>query len=145
MAPLHAADDDEDLLALLDPVTRLPGRGLFLDRCAIALVRARRSRASVGVIVVTAGELDDCDDSTRDVTRRRVAVAVMSVVRADDTVARFGDRFVVVCNDIRGDTDLATISARLSNVLRHRDGQAVGTRVEASATPSQVLELVDAT
>ena len=145
MSALHDTHDhDGELLALLDPVTRLPERGLFLDRCAIALVRARRSRASLGVIVVTAAELADCDESARDSIRRGVAVAVSSVLRADDTVARFGDRFVVVCNEIRNDRDLATITTRLSNVLRHRNGRAVATLVEASATPPELLHLVDA-
>ncbi len=144
MAVLHPMGDQDERLALLDPVTRLPGRALFLDRCEIALARARRTRASVGVVVVTTGALDHYDDSARDQFRRQVAVAVLSVMRGDDTVARFGDRFVVVCNDIRSDRDLATVTGRVSNVLRHHHGRAVATLVEASITPTELLHLVDA-
>jgi GGDEF domain-containing protein len=144
VAALHPMDEQDERLALLDPVTRLPGRALFLDRCEIALARARRGHASVGVVVVTAGALDHCEESARNQLRRQVAVAVVSVMRGDDTVARFGDRFVVVCSDIRSDSDLATITARISNVLRHQAGRATATLVEASVTPSELLHLVDA-
>ena len=145
MAAVPVGDEqDDDVIALLDPITRLPARGLFLDRCAIALARARRARASVGVIVVSSDELDHADASARDMLRRRVTVAVTSVVRADDTVARFDDRFVVVCNDVRNDKDLATIATRLTNVLRHRGVQAVSTLLEATATPTELVELVEA-
>jgi GGDEF domain-containing protein len=143
VASLHPADDQDERLALLDPVTRLPGRALFLDRCEIALARARRVQASVGLVVVTSDALEHCDESARNQILRQVAVAVLSVMRGDDTVARFGDRFVVVCNDIRSDKDLATVTSRVSNVLRHRDGRAVATLVEASVTPDELLHLVD--
>jgi GGDEF domain-containing protein len=137
-------DDQDERLALLDPVTRLPGRALFLDRCEVALARARRTQASLGVVVVTVGALDQSDEPARDQLRRQIAVAVLSVMRGDDTVARFGDRFVVVCNDIHSDKDLAIVTARISNVLRHRDGRAVATLIEASVTPAELLHLVDA-
>lgn len=143
MTALHAGGQGE-LSALLDPVTRLPGRDLFLDRCAVALVRARRARVSIGIVVVSVAALDSAEDAERDRIRRRVAAAVASVVRAEDTIARFENRFVVLCNTIRSDRDLAAATARLSNVLRHCDGRAVATLVEASVTPHELLALVDA-
>lgn len=145
MTVLYAVKDhDDELLALLDPVTRLPARGLFLDRCAIALTRARRARTSLGVISITSPAFDDCDDATRDVIRRRIAVAAVSVVRADDTVARFDDRFVVVCGDLRNSKDLHTIATRLANVLQHQSGRVSSTLVEPTTSAAELLELVDA-
>lgn len=145
MTMLQAVHDhDDELLSLLDPVTRLPRRGLFVDRCAVALTRARRSRTSIGVISVTSSALDACDDTTRDAIRRRIAVAVLSVVRADDTVARFDDRFVVVCNELRSSRDLHTISTRLANVLQHQAGCVNSTMVEPTTNVADLLDLVDA-
>jgi GGDEF domain-containing protein len=144
MTMLYAVKDhDDELLALLDPVTRLPGRGLFLDRCAIALTRARRSRTSLGLISITSATLDDCDAATRDVVRRRIAVAALSVMRADDTVARFDDRFVIVCNELRNAKDLATITTRLGNVLQHQAGRVSSTLVDPMTSAAELLDLVD--
>ena len=139
----HDQAHEDERLALLDPVTLLPTRALFLDRCGIALARARRAKSSIGLVVVTTADLDESEEPALDVLRRRVAIAVTSVMRPDDTVARFDNRFVIVGNDLRNERDLATIATRLTNVLRTRRPQVSTALVEPTASPAQVLALVE--
>ncbi len=138
-------DLDDERLALLDPVTLLPSRPLFLDRCGIALARARRAKTSIGLVVVTTADLDESEGPGLDVVRRRVAIAVTSVMRADDTVARFDNRFVIVGNDLRHERDLATIATRLTNVLRTRRPNISTALVAPIASPAQVLAMIEHT
>lgn len=145
MAVMFARDvADRDYLALFDPVTRLPARPLFQDRCAVALARARRHDAGVGIVVITTMTAVDADDATRDTAVRRAAIAVMSVLRSDDTLARFDDgTLVALCNDIRRDADLDGVSARLRNVLRFRDATVHSFVAPASVGPEAVLRAIE--
>jgi GGDEF domain-containing protein len=96
---------------LVDEETGLPRWGLLIDRTAVALARARRSRdAQVAFFVL--------DDPTvppdHDVELAEIAKRVLAHVRPDDTVARIGYRcLAVVCNDIRLDEDAAHVARRL--------------------------------
>jgi GGDEF domain-containing protein len=115
----HALDDER--LSLLDPVTLLPTRALFIDRCGIALARASRAKASIGLIVVSIADLED----------------------ADDTVARFDNTFVIVANDLRNARDLKIITTRLTNVLRHRGPHVSAELIDANSSPAHLLATID--
>src|SRR5262245_954752 len=92
MAVLQATDvADPEFLQLFDPVTTLPTRLLFQDRCRVALARARRRTSHVGVVVITTTGAAPADDRVRDTALRRIAFGVITVLRGDDTVARVDD------------------------------------------------------
>jgi GGDEF domain-containing protein len=94
---------------LLDPETRLPRWGLFIDRTAVALARARRARRDVAVFV-----LDDPRFPHGPCDMARAANLLGDQLRPDDTLARLGpNRFGVVCNEIGANEDAAQVARRL--------------------------------
>jgi diguanylate cyclase (GGDEF)-like protein len=125
--PMAVARDarhaDSEYDALFDPVTRLPGRPLLRDRLEVALARATRVHSHVGVLFVDVIVPDDLAagrGSSLDVLPL-IAGRLRSAIRPDDTVARVGDtRFVVVCNEVADQLDLATIAQRLDAVISVR-------------------------
>ena len=145
MAVLQATEvADPEFLELFDPVTTLPTRLLFQDRCRVALARARRRTSSIGVVVVTTDGTAAVDQRARDTALRRIAFGVITVLRGDDTVARIDDDTIVaLCNDIRREEDLDGIRARLENVLRLRDVAIRSFVVSASTDSLAVLRAIE--
>jgi diguanylate cyclase (GGDEF)-like protein len=105
---------------LFDPATRLPRPPLVRDRLEIALARAARTRRNVGVLFVDVqvpGDLPSGLGSTFDVLPL-IAGRLRSAVRPDDTVGRLGDyEFVVICNEVTDEADLAALADRLRSVI----------------------------
>ena len=145
MAVLQATEvADPEYLELFDPVTTLPTRLLFQDRCRVALARARRRTAHVGVVVITTTAAATADQRSRDTALRRIAFGVISVLRGDDTVARIDDDTIAaLCNDIRHDDDLDGICERLENVLRLRDVEIRSFVVAPSTDSLAVLHAIE--
>lgn len=105
---------------LFDPATRLPRAPLLRDRLEMALARASRTRRKVGVLFVDVSVPEDLQTGSGSpfVALPLIAGRLRSVVRPDDTVARVGDHeFVVVCNDVVDEADLAAVAERLLDVI----------------------------
>ncbi|HEX7167056.1 MAG TPA: EAL domain-containing protein, partial [Acidimicrobiales bacterium] len=108
--------------ALHDPLTGLPNRVLLLDRLEQALERSRRHNHLVAVLFLDLDRFKVVNDSLgHDVGDRLLVAAAQrmtSVLRPGDTATRFGgDEFVVVCEDIEGETDATEIAQRLADAL----------------------------
>jgi diguanylate cyclase (GGDEF)-like protein len=122
MGILRERDKQKDLSyeELFDPATRLPRPPLVRDRLEVALARAARTRRNVGVLFVDVqvpGDLPSGLGSTFDVLPL-IAGRLRSAVRPDDTVGRFGDyEFVVICNEVTDEADLAALADRLRSVI----------------------------
>jgi diguanylate cyclase (GGDEF)-like protein/PAS domain S-box-containing protein len=109
--------------ALHDSLTGLPNRALFLDRLGLALRRTERRSGSVAVLF---GDLDRFkivnDSLGHDAGDRLlvdVAKRIAAALRPADTVARFGgDEFTILCEDIAGEIEAATIAQRIVDVFR---------------------------
>lgn len=88
-------------LAHYDPLTDLPNRRLFLDRLAHAHAAARRGGHHGAVCFVDLDHFKHINDArghqAGDRLLRAVAERLGSVIRGEDTVARFGgDEFVIL-------------------------------------------------
>ncbi len=111
----QATEDDIRHRALHDPLTGLPNRVLFLDRIEQALARGRRRGSLSAVLFLDLDHFKLVNDSLGhqhgDELLAAAAPRIKHVVRAADTVARFGgDEFAILLEDIsdvRGATGMA--------------------------------------
>jgi diguanylate cyclase (GGDEF)-like protein/PAS domain S-box-containing protein len=104
--------------AIHDPLTRLPNRELFMDRLDVALRRADRGRHQVAVIFLDLDRFKLINDSLGHDIGDRVLCAVAdrltSVMRASDTLARFGgDEYTVLCDDVQDEASCVEVAERL--------------------------------
>ena len=109
--------------ALHDTLTGLPNRALFLDRLGLALRRTERRSGSVAVLFCDLDRFKVVNDSLGHDAGDRllvdVAKRIVTALRPADTVARFGgDEFTILCEDIAGEIEAATIAQRIVDVFR---------------------------
>jgi diguanylate cyclase (GGDEF)-like protein/PAS domain S-box-containing protein len=108
--------------ALHDHLTGLPNRELFHDRLTVALARAARHHTMVTVLFLDLDRFKVVNDSLGHDAGDRLLVAVgarlRSVLRASDTVARFGgDEFAVLCEDVPDERETIALAERVVNAL----------------------------
>jgi diguanylate cyclase (GGDEF)-like protein/PAS domain S-box-containing protein len=98
-----------------DPLTGLPGRSLLRDSIETAIEVNARTRSQFAVLIFDLDQFKRINDSlghdTGDLVLREVALRLRSTSRNSDTVARFGDQFVVILNGL-ADRSEAEITAR---------------------------------
>jgi diguanylate cyclase (GGDEF)-like protein/PAS domain S-box-containing protein len=116
------AEEQLTRLALHDPLTELPNRVLFTDRLEIHLARQGRRGGHLAVLFLDLDRFKQVNDTfghhLGDELLRQVAAELRSVLRAEDTLARFGgDEFLVVAEVPTGQ-DAADIAERLLGAVR---------------------------
>ena len=109
-------------LALHDALTLLPNRTLFLDRLALALARRTRRPAGLAVLFLDLDRFKWLNDSrghaAGDELLMAIAERLKATLRPGDTVARFGgDEFVVLCEDLPGESAAESMALRVSQSL----------------------------
>jgi diguanylate cyclase (GGDEF)-like protein/PAS domain S-box-containing protein len=144
--------------ALHDALTGLPNRALLTDRLVQSLAATRRRGFQVGVIFLDLDNFKMVNDSlghtAGDDLLKRVANRIASVLRASDTVARFGgDEFVVVCDDTSV-REVQRIAERVLKAVGHRclieDWEVIVTAsigiamADGRSTPESLLRDADA-
>jgi diguanylate cyclase (GGDEF)-like protein len=102
---LRAAEATRRHLALHDPLTGLPNRALLTDRLEHALARSDRLAGDVVVLFLDVDQFKVVNDGmghpAGDALLRQMGTRLRGVVRAGDTLARFGgDEFVLVCDNV---------------------------------------------
>jgi diguanylate cyclase len=120
---LEAANRQLRHLATHDLLTGLPNRVLLDDRFAQAMAHADRDKRSFALLVCDLDRFKLINDSlghrAGDDLLQEVARRLVSVVRAVDTVARFGgDEFVLVGNSIADPGEAMRLGQRVIETLQ---------------------------
>ena len=109
-------------LAHYDQLTGLPNRGLFVDRFAQAIKRARRSEQLVALLFIDLDHFKDINDSighhAGDGLLKHVADRLRACLRECDTVSRMGgDEFSLVLEDIASIHQVSAVAKRILHNL----------------------------
>ncbi len=104
-----AAEQEIQLLAFYDPLTRLPNRRLLMDRINQALASSARTGREGALLLIDLDDFKTLNDTLGhdigDLLLQQVAQRLESCVREGDTVARIGgDEFVVVLENLSEQT-----------------------------------------
>jgi diguanylate cyclase (GGDEF)-like protein/PAS domain S-box-containing protein len=118
----QATEDRIRHRALHDPLTGLPNRVLFLDRLEHALMRLERHGTMAAVLFLDLDRFKLINDSlghqVGDELLAAVAPRLQQVLRASDTVARFGgDEFGILLEDIREEHGAIEMAERIAGVF----------------------------
>lgn len=131
--------------ALHDPLTDLPNRALFQQRCDRALQTARRHDHRVAVLYLDLDGFKAVNDrfghGTGDVLLQQVARRLETRVRAgsEDTVSRFGgDEFCIILTGLKTPEECETIAQNVLRVIS-TGFELDGTSVEISASIGAAL------
>ncbi|WP_298448814.1 bifunctional diguanylate cyclase/phosphodiesterase [uncultured Marinobacter sp.] len=128
-------------LAFYDPLTKLPNRALLSDRLGLALDRCKRSGKCGAVFFVDLDNFKNLNDTyghqAGDDLLVVLGARLNSLVRGDDTVARFGgDEFVVVLSDLDADPQKAAVKAKLiAQDVRTAIGKKVSIKLNNNRPP----------
>ena len=101
-----------------DQLTGLPNRELAKDRLSQAIKRARRNKTTVALMFIDLDNFKRVNDTlghaTGDQLLEEMAKRLLSCVREEDTIARFGgDEFVVILPDLKNTLSAETISLKI--------------------------------
>jgi diguanylate cyclase (GGDEF)-like protein/PAS domain S-box-containing protein len=146
--------------ALHDSVTGLPNRVLFVELLRQALLRLERHPNTVAVLFLDVDRFKIINDSlgheAGDQALCTLGDRLESVVRPEDTVARFGgDELVVLCENVVGAPHAAAIAGRIADAvrspltLRERElilTASIGVAItsDAATTPERLIADADA-
>lgn len=109
-------------MALHDPLTGLPNRGLLQERMQQALASADRHGDTVGVLYADLDDFKPVNDTLGhamgDEVLKIVSTRLKSCMRESDTVARVGgDEFVALFPRLDSADDLASIASSISGCV----------------------------
>lgn len=132
-------------LAHHDPLTNLPNRALFAERCEEALLRCSRYDEQVAILFLDLDRFKEVNDThghaTGDDLLQAVAAILLDTCRGSDTVARLGgDEFAILQHGGRQPDDAARLAERLVDRLTtsHQLGDIIvdiGTSVGIAVFP----------
>lgn len=115
---LHVSEAQARFLAHHDPLTGLPNRMLFQDRLTQAISATARNGQPVALVAIDLDGFKLINDTlghpAGDELIRQVGGRLVDLVRASDTVARFGgDEFMILMRDVADDCELRRFCARI--------------------------------
>lgn len=115
--------EEVEQLAFHDSLTGLPNRLLFNDRLTMALSQARRHQKRLATFFMDLDNFKTINDSmghaVGDELLRLVAERLLTIVREEDTLARFGgDEFTLLVPGITSEADVVTVSQKILATIR---------------------------
>jgi diguanylate cyclase (GGDEF)-like protein len=118
LAGTQAGEKRARHLARHDDLTRLPNRGHFLERLAVALETEAPQRRALAVLYLDLDGFKPINDhhghDAGDQLLRIVAARLRRAVRADDLVSRLGgDEFACLLADLPGREQLSRLAGKL--------------------------------
>ena len=139
-------------LAYYDRLTGLPNRQLLVERTGQALQRYQRSLHCGAMLFIDLDNFKAVNDARGhdkgDILLRLVGERMTALVRASDTVARFGgDEFVILLDNMGDSGEAAALHARevTSKVLRAFDTPFEIAGVQHYSSPSVGVTIIDST
>jgi len=111
-----------EYMAHYDPLTELPNRVLFRDRCERALTQARLMQRKVGLLFFDLDGFKHINDTlghrAGDKLLRQIALRLKDALRIEDTVARLGgDEFIIVLPELTEADEAARVADKLLAVV----------------------------
>ena len=133
------AEQEIKRLAYFDGLTGLPNRTLLMDHMQLAFANAERAGKSVAVLLLDLDNFKQVNDTLGhakgDRMLQQVAQRLGSALRKGDTLARWGgDEFVLLLNDIKGESTAATVACKVRELLAERSYDLEGSEVFSSAS-----------
>lgn len=125
-------------LAFRDPLTRLPNRGLFLERLEEDLRYASRYGHALALLFLDLDDFKPVNDvlghEAGDQVLVSVADAIRESIRESDAVCRYGgDEFLVALRKIESPEDAALVAEKIRSAI-HRTVQVQGERIRPEAS-----------
>ena len=122
IAKLQHAERSLKKHAFFDPLTGLANRLLLIDRFEHSMRQAKRSLKSFAVLMVDLNKFKSINDTYGHAAGDTVLIAVAqrlaAIVRASDTVARWGgDEFVLIIESITEREQVVALGEKLMRVL----------------------------
>lgn len=119
---LHVSEAQARFLAHHDVLTGLPNRALFQEKVIQALRVADRTGKPLAIVALDLDDFKRINDTlghpAGDELIRQVANRLASMLRAGDTVARFGgDEFMVLLQDMGDDESLHRVCSKIVEEL----------------------------
>lgn len=116
-------EEELQIKAFYDPLTKLPNRALFLDRVERALSQARRTDQLVAVGYLDLDFFKRINDTrghiVGDHVLRQIAERIRGSLREGDTIGRMGgDEFTLLLPMVTGISEAARVAERLLEVIR---------------------------
>lgn len=113
-------------LAQHDALTGLPNRTLFIDRLNVALAQARRHVQPLAVLFVDLDHFELINTTfgrgLADRLLKAVADRLAGLMRAEDTVARFGsDEFSILITDFGANENTALIAQKILDTVSRQE------------------------
>lgn len=104
-------------LAFYDPLTQLPHRRLLLEHLEKVLSHTKRVDLYSGVFFLDIDHFKNINDSyghdTGDTLLKAVAMRLKSIMRGEDTIARFGgDEFVILIENLGDNASTAALHSK---------------------------------
>jgi len=119
---IKQAEEKLQYLASHDPLTALPNRALLSDRLQHAVLQAANNHGRLALVFIDFDHFKNINDtlghSAGDVFLTQVAKRLATVVRREDTLARWGgDEFVIVLEQAGNPQQLAEWAERVLRTL----------------------------
>lgn len=109
-------------IAYYDTLTGLPNRNLLQDRFYVALANAVREQRPIAVLFLDINNFktynDEFGHGYGDMLLQLIAARVLSVLRASDTVCRYGgDEFVVLLSEVKDHGAAEDVAQKIHKAL----------------------------